>query len=304
MQMSHDHSHHNTSQNYNKAFVVGIALNSAYIIVEMVFGVLTNSMALISDAGHNLSDVFSLVLSLVAFRLTRIKPTEIYTYGFKKSTILASLLNAVVLLVAVGSIGWEAIQRFSHPQEISGGVVAVVAGIGIIINAASAFLFFKDKKKDLNLKGAYMHLFADALVSVGVVIAGIIISYTHWLWIDPTISLVIMVVIVLGTWDLLKESLRLSMDAVPKNINIEAVKKSTLEIDDVTGIHHLHIWASGTSQTAATAHIVVNQSQSSNNISSIIKKIKHAWEHLGITHSTIEIETSEEDCSDVKSETY
>jgi cobalt-zinc-cadmium efflux system protein len=201
VQMSHDHSHHNTSQNYNKAFVVGIALNSAYIIVEMVFGVLTNSMALISDAGHNLSDVFSLVLSLVAFRLTRIKPTEIYTYGFKKSTILASLLNAVILLVAVGSIGWEAIQRFYHPQEISGGVVAVVAGIGIIINAASAFLFFKDKDKDLNLKGAYMHLFADALVSVGVVIAGVIISYTHWLWIDPMISLVIMLVIVLGTWD-------------------------------------------------------------------------------------------------------
>jgi cobalt-zinc-cadmium efflux system protein len=299
--MAHNHTHNTILQNYNKAFIIGIALNSAYVIIEMIYGVLTNSMALISDAGHNLSDVFSLVLSLVAFRLTKIKPTETYTYGFKKSTILASLFNAVILLVAVGSIGWEAIQRFFHPQEVSGGVVAIVAGIGIIINAVSAFLFFKDKEKDLNLKGAYMHLFADALVSIGVVIAGIIITYTHWLWIDPTISLVIMVVIVFGTWDLLKESLRLSMDAVPKNIDVEAVKKSTLAVEDVTGIHHIHIWANGTTQTAATAHIVIKQSLASKQVSGIVKNIKHAWEHLGISHSTIEIETSEEECSDVKS---
>ena len=299
--MAHDHSHHAAPGNYNRAFLIGIALNATYVVVELIYGIMTNSMALISDAGHNMSDVFSLLISLAAFRLARIKPSDTYTYGFKKSTILASLFNAIILLIAVGSIGWEAIQRFYHPQEISGGIIAIVAGVGIVINFASALLFHKDKEKDLNLKGAYLHLIADALVSVGVVIAGIVISYTHWLWIDPAMSLLIMVVIIMGAWDLLKESLRLSMDAVPKNIDIEEVKKSAMTVEGVSGIHHLHIWASGTSHIAATAHVVVTQSVSSTTVPMLIKEIKHQWEHLGISHATVEIESSEENCSDTKS---
>ena len=296
--MVHEHTH-SLPESISRSFIIGIALNIVFVIVEFGAGIFTGSLALMSDAGHNLSDVFSLALSLLALRFAKIKPTETFTYGFKKSTILASLVNAVILLLAVGSIGWEAIQRFNHPQEISGGMVAAVAGIGIVINAASAFLFFKDKEKELNIKGAYLHLFADALVSVGVVVAGIIISYTHWLWVDPAISLVIMIVIVTGTWGLLKESLRLSMDAVPKEIDVDAVKKSAIAVDGVTDVHHLHIWASGTSQTAATAHVVVKESLSSKRISALTKNIKHEWDHLGIAHSTIEIETDDGECSDV-----
>ncbi|MHB1050608.1 MAG: cation diffusion facilitator family transporter [Bacteroidota bacterium] len=297
--MEHSHEHkHSLPTSINRSFLVGIALNIIFVIVELGAGFFTGSLALISDAGHNLSDVFSLVLSLVAFRLAKIRPTETFTYGYKKSTILASVINAVILIVAVGLIGWEAIQRFYHPQEISGGIVAAVAGVGILINSFSAFLFFKDKEKDLNIKGAYMHLLADALVSVGVVVAGVIISYTHWFWVDSVISFGIMIVIVLGTWGLLKESLRLSLDAVPKDIDVGAVKKSALAINGVINIHHLHIWATGTSLTSATAHIVVEESLTSKQISALTKKLKHEWDHLGIAHSTIEIETADGGCLD------
>lgn len=298
--MEHSHQHNRPlSENIGRLFVIGIALNVLFVILEFGAGFITNSLALISDAGHNLSDVFSLSLSLIAFRLSKIKATEIYTYGFKKSTILVSLFNAVILLLAAGSIGWEAIQRFNNPQAISGTVIAVVAGIGIIINVASAFLFFNEKEKDLNVKGAYLHLMADALVSVGVVFSGVIISYTNWMWVDSVISLVIVCVIIFGTWGLLKDSLRLSMDAVPKEIDIDSVKKSALTLDGVIGIHHLHIWASGTTQTAATSHIVVKESLSPKQIATLVKSLKHQWEHLGIAHSTIEVETEEGECADV-----
>lgn len=189
--MAHDHSHHSTQTltKVNRAFIIGIILNLAFVVIEFITGFYTNSLALLSDAGHNLSDVATLVLSLFALVMAKRKATAVYTYGFHKTTILASLANAVILLIAVGSIGWEAIQRFMHPEVTQGKAISIVAAIGIVINAASAFLFFKDKDKDLNVKGAYLHLLTDALVSVGVVIAGLIIMYTGLEWIDPLISL-------------------------------------------------------------------------------------------------------------------
>src|SRR6187431_927911 len=188
----HDHSHHHhipSASNLNRALVIGIVLNVAFVVVEFVAGIFTDSLALISDAGHNLSDVSSLFLALWAFRLVKVKATETFTYGYRKATVLVSLFNAVILLIAVGGIGFESFHRFFSPRAVEGGVMAWVAGIGIVINSFTAFLFFKDKDKDLNVKGAYLHMAVDALVSVGVVIIGIAIYFTNWLWLDPAISI-------------------------------------------------------------------------------------------------------------------
>lgn len=290
--MAHDHQHHNVKlSNPNKAFGIGIILNSAFVLFEFLAGFYYNSLALLSDAGHNLSDVASLSLSLLAFKLAKSKASERFTYGLHKSTILASLANAVILLIAVGSIGWEAIQRFMHPVETQGGIIAIVAGVGIIINSVSAFLFFRDKDKDLNVKGAYMHLAMDALVSAGVVIAGIFISYTGIKWIDPLISMVIMVVVIFSTWSLLNESLRLSLDAVPANVNTEKVKQQVLNTPGIKNIHHIHIWAISTTRNAMTAHVILEDNLSEKEIAKIKLTIKQELEHLNIQHVTLETES-------------
>lgn len=289
----HDHDHHHITKltSVSKAFVIGIVLNSVFVIIEFISGIYTNSLALLSDAGHNLSDVATLVLSLFAFKMAERKATERYTYGFHKSTILASFANAVILFIAVGAIGWEAIQRFMHPQETQGKIISIVAAIGIVINAFSAFLFFRDKDKDLNSKGAYLHMAADALVSVGVVMAGIIIFYTDIKWIDPLISLIIMVVVIYSTWGLLTESLRLLIDAVPEAIEVDKIKTEVLKLQGVKDIHHIHIWAMSTTINAMTAHLVLENNLNEKQVSDIKHKLKHELMHLNIQHITLETES-------------
>ncbi len=291
--MTDSHEHHHSSQltNVSRAFTIGIILNTAFVVIEFITGFYSNSLALLSDAGHNLSDVATLGLSLFAFQMTKRKANKKYTYGFHKSTILVSLVNAVVLLIVVGGIGWEAIQRFIHPEVTQGKVISIVAGIGIIINSASAFLFFRDKDKDLNVKGAYLHLALDALVSVGVVIAGIIIFYTGIKWIDPLISLIIMTVVIYSTWGLLTESLRLSLDAVPSTIDVEIIKTEILKTEGVNDIHHIHIWAMSTSKNAMTAHLILEKNLNEKQIAEIKQKLKHQLEHLNIQHTTLETES-------------
>jgi len=297
--MPEEHHHHHHSPviaTISKAFWIGIILNSAFVLVEFVAGFYYNSLALLSDAGHNLSDVASLGLSLLAFRLAKSKATERFTYGYHKSTILASLVNAVILFIAVGSIGWEAIQRFLHPVETQGGVIAIVAGIGIVINSVSAFFFFRNKDKDLNVKSAYLHLAVDAFVSAGVVVAGVLISYTGLKWIDPLISLVIMAVVIYSTWSLLTESLRLSLDAVPENIDTEKIKIQMLKTEGVKDIHHIHIWAISTTRNAMTAHLILKNDLTEKQIANLKSNLKHELEHLNIQHATLETES--QNCHD------
>jgi cobalt-zinc-cadmium efflux system protein len=289
----HHHHHHADALDFSqvsKSLIVGIVLNIVFVVAEFGAGFFSNSLSLISDAGHNLSDVASLALALLAFRLLKVKPSQKFTYGYRKASILISLLNAVILLTAVGSIGYESVHRFFSPKPVVTHVIIYVASIGILINFFSALLFFRDRKKDLNLKGAYLHLMVDALVSVGVVVAGIVMTYTDWLWIDPLISLIIMVVILSSTWNLLRDSIKLSMDAVPANIDIDQVKAIALRQPAVKDIHHIHVWAMSTAENALTAHLVVAESTSHTEISKVKDEFRHELEHLGIQHATLETE--------------
>lgn len=301
LRMSHDHAHAHThalpsgNVNLNRAFIWGIVMNLGFVIIEFVTGFLTDSLALISDAGHNLSDVASLALSLLAFRLARIKPNTRYTYGYRKSTILISLLNALVLLLAVGAIGYEAIRRFSNPAPVPGGTMAIVAAAGIAVNSVSAFLFFRDKERDLNVKGAYLHLLADALVSLGTVIAGLVIIGTGWYWVDPAVSLVIIIVIIFSTWSLLRDSLRLSLDAVPPGIEMDRIRDAALKIPGVKDIYHIHVWAMSTTENALTAQLLVNDQLGKEELSRIKKALRHELEHLGINHVTLETDSGEKE---------
>jgi cobalt-zinc-cadmium efflux system protein len=234
MEHTHSHHHHNHSPtllNVNTAFIVGILFNFLFVVIEVIIGLLIHSLSLLSDAGHNLADVGALALSLLAYRLLKVKPNEHYTYGYRKTSILVALFNSVVLLVSIGAILFEAMHRLFHPEPLPGSTIAIVAGIGIIINAATAILFFKDKDKDLNIKSAYLHLLSDALVSVALVIGGIAIYYTHLFWIDSALSIIIAIVIFISTWSLLKNSLRLSLDAVPENINMTRHKSNSIKSD-------------------------------------------------------------------------
>ena len=262
--MVHNHEHHSHEHvhqlsSLNKSFIIGITLNILFVLVEFGIGFYYDSLGLLSDAGHNLGDVASLVLAMLAFRLAKVHPNSRYTYGYKKSTVLVSLLNAVILLVAVGIIIAESIGKLLHPTPVEGAAIAWTAGVGVVINAVTAWLFMKDKEKDLNVKGAYLHMAADTLVSVGVVISGIIIMYTGWTIVDPIIGLVIAVIIVISTWGLLHDSLRLSLDGVPVGIDTEKIEQLILSQPGVVGCHHLHIWALSTTETALTVHIVLDE---------------------------------------------
>lgn len=291
---NHDgHHHHHPPLDLSRVsrlLIFGIILNMVFVVIEFSAGFFSGSLALMSDAGHNLSDVATLALALLAFKLFEVRPNLKFTYGYRKGSILISLLNAIILLVAVGSIGYEAVQRFITPHEVQSTTIIWVASIGIVINFLSALLFFRNKEDDLNIKGAYLHLLVDALVSIGVVISGVVISYTNWLWIDPLISIVIMMVIVISTWKLLQDSLTLSMDAVPPHINIEKIKSAALRLPGIKDIHHIHVWALSTSDNALTAHIVVDDSSSHEDISRIKENLKHELQHLGVQHATIETE--------------
>lgn len=257
--MEHNHNHaHNQSTNYNKSFAIGIVLNVIFIAVELFYGLIANSSALIADAGHNASDVLGLVLAWVAIWLAAKKPQGRYTYGFKKSTILISVLNAMILFVAVGFILWDAIGKFKNPEPVAGMQVMIVAGIGVIINTLTALMFVKGQKDDLNIKGAFLHMAADATVSLGVVLAGLGIRYTGANWIDPSMSIVIVLIIIWGTWKLFIDSIKLALDATPQNINVSEIKCRLLSFKDVVSIHDLHIWALSTSENALSVHIISN----------------------------------------------
>ena len=296
---SHQHSHTINAESLNKAFIIGIVLNLAFVVIEFAAGFWFDSLALLSDAGHNLSDVVSLVLALLAFRLAKVKANERYTYGYKKSTILVSLLNAVILLVAVGAIVIESIHKLSNPAVVPGGAIAWVAGVGVLINAFTAFLFMKDKEKDLNVKGAYLHMAADALVSVGVLVAGIVIGRTGWYIIDPIIGLIVAVVILISTWNLLHDSLRLTLDGVPTSIDSQKVVEAIRALPGVDDVHHIHIWAISTTENALTAHIVLKQSEGMQEVKHLIR---HRLEDFGIGHATLEFEVPGEHCEAVFAE--
>ena len=296
---SHQHSHTINAESLNKAFIIGIVLNLAFVVIEFAAGFWFDSLALLSDAGHNLSDVVSLVLALLAFRLAKVKANERYTYGYKKSTILVSLLNAVILLVAVGAIVIESIHKLSNPAVVPGGAIAWVAGVGVLINAFTAFLFMKDKEKDLNVKGAYLHMAADALVSVGVLVAGIVISRTDWYIIDPIIGLIVAVVILISTWNLLHDSLRLTLDGVPTSIDSQKVVEAIRALPGVDDVHHIHIWAISPTETTLTAHIVLKQPEGMQEVKHLIR---HRLEDFGIGHATLEFEVPGEHCEAVFAE--
>ena len=227
---SHDHDHGHIPKNFDRAFAIGIALNVGFVVVEVIFGLFANSLALLADAGHNLSDVLSLLFAWGASVLVRKLPTQRHTYGLRRTSILAALINALVLLVAVGAIAWEAILRFGHPEAVASDTVIWVASVGIVINGFTAWLFMSGQKQDMNIRGAYLHMMADAAVSFGVVLAAIAIKFTDWLWLDPFMSLVVAVIIGIGTWGLLRESLSLALDAVPANIQKQLNNKKKKKI--------------------------------------------------------------------------
>jgi len=292
----HDHIHEHRQPQVGQALLLGILLNLAFVLVEAGAGFWQSSLALLSDAGHNLFDVASLALAWLAFRLAKVKPSDSYTYGYRKTTILVALLNGVILLIAIGGIGFEAVRRLWHPEPLQGGVIAIVAGIGIVINGFTAMLFIRDKDKDLNLKGAYLHMAADALVSLGVVIAGVLIIFTQWYWLDPIISFLIMIVILVSTWGLLKDSLRLSLDGVPKEVDMDQVRQAALDTKGILDIHHVHVWAMSTTQNALTAHLVVSPKTNLAQTEGIKAVLRDKLEKMHIGHSTFELETQEEAC--------
>jgi cobalt-zinc-cadmium efflux system protein len=287
MAHSHVHSHQHNSP-HQKAFIIGIALNTAFVIAEIVYGLKANSLALLADAGHNASDVLGLLMAFGATLLSKRLPTERFTYGLQSSSIMAALVNAVLLLVAVGGIGLEAIQRFSNPEAVASSTVMLVAGIGVIINGISAALFFSDRKKDLNIRGAFMHMAVDAAISLGVVISALLISFSGWLWIDPMVSLTICLIIIAGTWGLLKDSLNLSLHAVPNHIDISDVKRYLASLSGVSQVHDLHIWAMSTTETALSVHLVMPSGHPGDEF--ITEICNHLHELFEISHSTIQIE--------------
>lgn len=292
---SHGHGHSHAPANYGFAFGFGIILNTIFIIVEITYGFLADSLALIADAGHNISDVLGLVIAWIAVWLGKKAPSAKRTYGFKRSSILAALFNAVFLLVAIGAIAWEAIQRFSSPQPVAGKTVIIVALIGIIINSLTAALFMAGRKNDLNIRGAFMHMAADALVSLGVVIAGFVIIWTGWQWIDPVVSLLIVIVVFFGTWGLLKESVNLSLDAVPEGIDLGKIKDYLSSLPTVLEVHDLHVWAMSTTENALTVHLIRTEIEDNDQL--LQKLTKELHDHFGIEHATIQIEKGTYDCS-------
>jgi cobalt-zinc-cadmium efflux system protein len=296
---TNDHHHHEHAvplTNANKAFILGILLNLLFVIIEVVAGLFIHSLSLLSDAGHNLADVGALALSLLAFRLLKVKSNERYTYGYRKTSIIVALMNSMVLLVSIGAIVYEAIQRFIHPVPMQGSTIAIVAGIGIIVNAFTALLFLRDKDKDINIKSAYLHMLSDALVSLGLVIGGIVIFFTQWFWMDSVLSILIAVVILFSTWKLLRQSLRLTLDGVPKDIHFDDIKATAINIEGVKALHHIHIWAISTTENALTAHLVLKQGTTLEQEQKIKYELKHQFEHKNIHHITLETERENELC--------
>jgi len=285
-----DHSHHHQyhpPRDYSRAFRLGVLLNLSFVALEVVFGLYANSLALLADAGHNLSDVLGLLIAWGAVALAKRKPSERYTYGLQSSSIIAALLNAALLLVAVGGIGLESIQRFLNPAPVVGSTMIWVALLGVLINSATAMLFFKGHD-DLNIRSAFLHMKADALISLGVAISGTLILFTGWLWVDPAVSFTIAAVIAIGTWGLLRDSVNLALQAVPRNIDINQVRDYLAALPGVSGVHDLHVWAMSTSETALSAHLLVPAGHPGDEF--IWNVVNTLSERFGISHATLQME--------------
>ncbi len=276
-------------EGHSRAFVLAIGLNIGFVALEFAYGVIAESTALMADAGHNLSDVLGLLLAWGAAVLAKKQPSNRYTYGLRSTSILAALANGMLLLVACGGIGWEAVRRFAEPSDVAGFTVAVVAGIGIAVNGFSAWLFMAGRKNDLNIRGAFLHMVADALVSLGVVVGGVLIIYTGWYWIDPVLSLVIVAVILVGTWGLLREAIRLSLSAVPAHIDLKEVQRFLADLPGVAEVNDLHIWGMSTTETALTVHLIMPEGYPGDAfITSVADRLR---ERFAIQHSTLQIGT-------------
>ncbi|WP_445721080.1 cation diffusion facilitator family transporter [Flavobacterium sp.] len=276
--------------------MIGIALNVSYVIVEIIYGFKNNSTSLLSDAAHNVGDISGLFLAFLAFKLQTIKPSKIFSYGFKKGSIVTSFINSILLAFAIGAIAWEGVHKIMNPSPLSGTIIMWVALMGVVINFASALLFKRNQKEDLNIKAAYWHLMADALVSLGVVASGIIIHYTKYYALDGIMAIVIAVVVLFSTWSLFKDSAIAILDGVPNAINPEEVKAHLLEVKGVKSIHHIHIWGISTNENALTAHILVDNLQSLPQIKALLKE---ELEEHNIKHSTLEFEIIEENCIEI-----
>lgn len=296
---AHGHSHgpgghSHAPASFGKAFAIGIALNAGFVLVEAGYGFASNSLALVADAGHNLSDVLGLVIAWIAATLSKRAPSARFSYGLRSSSILAALFNAIFLMIAVGIIAWEAVARFADPQPIAETTVMVVAAIGVVINGATALLFMSGRKGDINIKGAYLHMLADAGVSVAVIVAGLLMAATGWLWVDPVVSLAIAAVITIGTWGLLRDSVTMSLDAAPPGVDPAAVSAFLAARPGVAEVHDLHIWPMSTTETALTAHLVMPEGHPGD---AALKAIAgELASRFGIAHPTIQIELGAEDC--------
>lgn len=289
-----EHSHHAVlTDNINAIFIISIAINLLFVLVEAVVGFWQDSLGLLSDAGHNLSDVFGLVLALLAFRLVRKPRTKRFTYGYKKVTVLVSLVNAIVLFIAVGAIVLQSIYKFRQPIEINGFAISWTSGVGILVNGVTTLLLLKNSKSDLNIKGAYLHMLADTLVSVGVLVSGLVIHYTGWYFIDSVIGLVVALIILLSTWSMLVESFRLTIDATPHSVDFDHIISAMKKVSGVLDVHHIHIWALSTTEVALTAHVRIADVEGMEDVKRMLKSV---LKEEGINHSTIEFETRLSEC--------
>jgi cobalt-zinc-cadmium efflux system protein len=300
MAHDHDHSHahghaghSHAPDDFGLAFAVGAALNTAFVAVELGFGYVANSLALVSDALHNLSDVMALLLAWGAAWLARKRPTKTHTYGYRRASILAALFNAGLLLVAVGGIAVEAIERLRSPAPVAGWTVLLVAALGILVNGGTALLFMRGRHADLNVRGAYLHMAADAAVSFGVVVAAAVIMFTGWLWVDPAVSLGVAAIVLVSGWGLARDSVNLALDGVPKDIELASVQDYLAGLDGVMEVHDLHIWAMSTNETALTAHLVRPNGHDDVFLHQVCEELSHRFR---IHHATLQIETSAETC--------
>ena len=287
----HGHDHHHDHVDHGRAFAIGVGLNSIYVIIEFLFGMWSHSLALVADAGHNLGDVLGLLLAWGATILVKSSPSKRRTYGMRRASILAALMNAGILLIAIGAIAWEALHRLWNPEPVATTTIMVVASIGIVINALTAWLFFAGRKQDINIQGAYLHMAADAAVSLGVVVAAFLIRLTSWQWLDPVIGLVIVAVIAWSTWGLMQESFNLVMDAVPSGIDPEAITNYLQGLPGVASVHDLHIWGMSTTEAAMTVHIVKSQNELDDALLGKINRELH--DQFGIEHATIQFESGD-----------
>ena len=294
--MEHNHSHSITSPtDINRSFMIGIALNVIYVIVEIIYGFRVNSTALLSDAAHNVGDISGLLLAFVAFKLQVIKPSKLFSYGFKKGSIVASFINSVILAFAIGAIAWEGVHKILNPTPLSGSVIMWVAGIGVLINFVSAMLFRKNQKSDLNIKAAYWHLMADALVSLGVVVSGLLIYYFQWYALDGITAIIIAFVVLFSTWRLFKDSAIAILDGVPAAVDPEEIKIHLMGVEGVINVHHMHIWGLSTNENSLTAHIQIADTRK---LPEIKKALKEELEEHNIKHSTLEFELASEECEE------